>query len=365
MNNMKKVLRVTIFIACILASKFLSAQAPKYSNEFLSIGVGARALGMSGAQVATVNDATSGFWNPAGLVNVKGHLQLALMHNAYFGGIADYDYGSLAVPVDATSTIGFSLIRLGVDDIPDTTELIDANGQVNYDKVKSFSIADYGFFFTYSKNSKAPGFTYGGSAKVIHRTVGEFAKVWGFGVDLGAQYKKDKWSFGAMGKDVTSTFNAWTYSTEKFQDVFEITGNEIPKNSLEVTLPKLILGTAYTTPISKKFGLTLAADFDVTFDGQRNVVFSSDPVSIDPHAGFELNYDQFLFLRGGVQNIQQIKDFDNTKYTVAQPNLGIGIKLKNLTIDYALTHVGGTTESLGTVYSNVFSLKLDIHKKPK
>ena len=362
---MKKAVQVTLVIVCIFSSKFLSAQAPKYSNEFLSIGVGARALAMSGAQVASVNDATSSFWNPAGLVNVKGHLQLALMHNSYFGGIADYDYGSLAVPADATSTIGFSLIRLGVDDIPDTTELIDANGQVNYDKVKSFSIADYGFFFTYSKNSKIQGFNYGGSAKVIHRTVGEFAKVWGFGIDLGAQYKKDKWSFGLMGKDVTSTFNAWSYSTEKFQDVFEITGNEIPKNSLELTLPKLILGTAYTTDISKKFGLTLAADFDVTFDGQRNVVVSSDPVSIDPHAGFELDYNKFLFLRGGVQNIQQIKDFDNTKYTVAQPNLGIGIKLKNLTIDYALTHVGGTTESLGTVYSNVFSLKLDIYKKPK
>ncbi len=365
MDNMKRTLRVTVFIACILSSKFLFAQAPKYSNEFLSIGVGARALAMSGAQVATVNDATSCFWNPAGLVNVKGNLQLALMHNSYFAGIADYDFGSLAVPVDATSTIGFSLIRLGVDNIPDTTELVDANGQVNYDKVKSFSIADYGFFFSYSKNSKVPGFTYGGSAKIIHRTVGEFAKVWGFGIDLGAQYKKDKWSFGVMGKDVTSTFNAWTFNTEKFQDVFEITGNEIPKNSLEITLPKLILGAAYTTPISKKFSFTLAADFDVTFDGQRNVIISSDPVSVDPHAGFELDYNHFLFLRGGVQNIQQIKDFDNTKYTVAQPNLGIGIKLKNLTIDYALTHVGGTTESLGSVYSNVFSLKLDIHKKPK
>jgi len=365
MDNMKKALRAVVFFVLVAGSNLLYAQAPKYSNEFLSIGVGARALAMAGAQVATVNDATASFWNPAGLAYVKGHLQLALMHNSYFGGIASFDYGSLAVPADATSTVGVSLIRLGVDNIPDTTELIDANGQVNYDKVKSFSIADYGFFFTYSKNSKVPGFTYGGSAKVIHRTVGEFAKVWGFGIDLGAQYRKNKWSFGVMGKDVTSTFNAWTFNTEKFQDVFEVTGNEIPKNSLEITLPKLILGTAYTTPISKKFGLTIAADFDVTFDGQRNVVFSSDPVSIDPHAGFELDYDQFLFFRGGVQNIQQIKDFDNTKYTVAQPNLGIGIKLKNLTIDYALTHVGGTTESLGTVYSNVFSLKLDIHKKPK
>src|SRR5215510_9312943 len=108
MSNMKRGLRVTVFMMCILSGEFLSAQAPKYSNEFLSIGVGARALAMSGAQVATVSDATSCFWNPAGLVNVKDNLQLALMHNSYFAGIANYDFGSLAVPVDATSTIGFS-----------------------------------------------------------------------------------------------------------------------------------------------------------------------------------------------------------------------------------------------------------------
>src|SRR5712672_529595 len=141
MDNMKKALRAVVFFVLVAGSNLLYAQAPKYSNEFLSIGVGARALAMAGAQVATVNDATASFWNPAGLAYVKGHLQLALMHNSYFGGIASFDYGSLAVPADATSTVGVSLIRLGVDNIPDTTELIDANGQVNYDKVKSFSIA--------------------------------------------------------------------------------------------------------------------------------------------------------------------------------------------------------------------------------
>lgn len=37
--------------------------APKYSNEFLSLGVGGRALGMGGAQVSQVNDVTAGYWS--------------------------------------------------------------------------------------------------------------------------------------------------------------------------------------------------------------------------------------------------------------------------------------------------------------
>src|SRR5450631_717856 len=93
------------------------AQAPKYSNEFLSIGVGARALGMSGAQVATVDDVTSGFWNPAGLTLGKGDIQLALMHSEYFASIAKFDYAGIAAPIDATSTVSLNVIRFAIDNI--------------------------------------------------------------------------------------------------------------------------------------------------------------------------------------------------------------------------------------------------------
>src|SRR5687768_11926656 len=95
-------------------------QAPKYSNEFLAIGVSARSLAMAGANVSVADDVTSGYWNPSGLLGIKSNLQVALMHSSYFGGIAAYDYAAIAAPIDATSTAAFSVIRLGVDDIPDT-----------------------------------------------------------------------------------------------------------------------------------------------------------------------------------------------------------------------------------------------------
>ena len=71
-------------------------------------------------------------------------------------------------------------------------------------------------------------------AKLIYRQVGDMAHAWGFGVDLGAQYKVGKWQFGAVGRDLTSTFNAWTYTlSDRTIEVFESTGNAIPKNGLE------------------------------------------------------------------------------------------------------------------------------------
>ena len=356
--RMKK--QLLILLAAIGFSNTIYGQAPKYSNEFLSIGVGADALAMSNAFIAKSNNVTSGYWNPAGLNRIKSNMQIGYMHNEYFAGIAKYDYGALASRIDATTVIGFTpLLRLGVDDIPDTSELIDNNGNINYDRVKSFSAADYAFIFSYAKQTSIEGLSYGANAKLIHRKVGEFGNAWGFGLDAGIQYNLDKWQFAAMGRDITSTFNAWSFNTEKFQDVFTITGNEIPANSLEITLPKLILGIGRTIDFSDKLSLYPEIDLDITFDGMRNVLIKSDPISIDPHMGVELGYNEFAFLRLGIGNIQQITNFDYSKSTVLQPNMGLGIKLKSFSIDYALTNIGQTTGLL----SNVFSLVLDINKK--
>ena len=338
------------------------AQAPKYSNEFLAIGVGARALGMSGAYIAQSNDVTSGYWNPAGLAQIKNNFQVGLMHSEYFAGIAKYDYLGVAAKINPESTIGFSIIRFGVDDIPNTTQLIDNNGQINYDRIKSFTAADYAFLISYARKSKIEGLNYGANAKIIYRKVGDFANAYGFGLDVGAQYQRGTWKFAAMGRDITSTFNAWSYSLDSTtKQVFLQTGNEIPSNSLEVTLPKLVLGVGKQFTIYKKFTTYVEANFDFTFDGRRNVAIGGDPVSIDPKFGLQLAYSDFIFIRGGVGNIQQILDIDGKKVTTIQPNIGVGIRIKNFTIDYALANVG---QSVGLL-SNVFSLRFDFTKKEK
>ena len=336
----------------------LFAQTPKYSNEFLSIGVGGKPMGLSGAVVAGVDDATSAVWNPAGLTGIEGNLQIAAMHAELFAGISKFDYATLATKIDSSRTLGFSIIRFGTDDIPNTLDLIDASGVIDYSKIKSFSIADYAFLFSYAKISKIVGLRFGGNAKIIHRKAGDFGKAWGFGFDLGAQYHSNGWEFGLMAKDVTSTFNAWSYNTDLLEETYSKTGNEIPKNTTEITLPKLILGVGYRYDFSKKITGRIELDADMTFDGQRNVLISSNPVSVDPHFGLEIGYANFIFLRGGIQNIQSVKDFDGKSSTIVQPNMGLGLKLGKLTIDYALTNIG----SQETLYSNVFSLKLDIYK---
>ena len=329
----------------------------------MSIGVGARALAMSNANVATVSDVTSGYWNPAGLLQVKCNLELGLMHSEYFAGIAKYDYGAGAAIIDSSSVIGLSVIRFAIDDIPNTIDLVNPDGSFNYDKIKSFSAADYGFLFSYSRKTHIPNLNIGGNVKILHRIVGDFAKAWGFGLDAGAQYKYNQWEFGVMGRDITTTFNAWSYNLdERTKQVFAITGNEIPTNSTETTLPKVILGASYKYLYKGKVSVQPELDADLTFDGMRNVLVTTGFIAVDPHLGLELGYKDFIFLRGGVFNIQKIKDFDGSQIYTVQPNFGIGLRLKNISIDYALANIGSQA---GIPYSNVFSLKLDFYKKKK
>ena len=339
------------------------AQAPKYSNEFLSIGVGARALGMSNSYITSVNDVTAGYWNPAGLLSIGEQHQAALMHSEYFAGIAKYDYGAFATRLDTSSVLAFSLIRFGIDDIPNTTDLIDANGNVDYDKITTFSAVDYAFIVSYAKQLKVPGLRLGASAKVIRRKVGDFAGAWGFGIDAGAQYNYKKWRFAAMARDVTSTFNAWSFNlSDREKEVLIATGNELPENSVEITLPKLILGGARKFDFNDKVSLLAEMDMDATFDGKRNVLIKSNAISLDPHLGLEASYMNIIFLRAGVGNYQTYTDAVGKKINTFQPNIGVGIKIKQVYIDYALTDIGDKSVAL---YSNVFSIKVDINKKTK
>lgn len=355
---MKNIL-VIVFI--LTGLNLFSQSAPKFSNEFLSIGVGARALGMSNAYVTTVNDVTSGYWNPAGLTQITRDFQVSLMHAEYFAGIAKYDYGAFAANIDSASAFGVSIIRFGVDDIPNTTQLIDSDGNIDYDRISSFSVADYAFIFSYARKSKIEGLRYGANVKIIYRNVGEFANAWGFGIDGGAQYDYKNWKLGLMVRDVTSTFNAWSFSlSQETIDVFNATGNEIPENSLEITLPKAIFGIGREVKISNKFDLLGEIDFDFSTDGKRNVLITGDPISVDPHMGLEVGFNKMIFLRAGVGNFQKVTDILQNDKITYQPNFGVGIQFRGIALDYAFSDIGDQSDAL---YSNIFSLRFDINKQ--
>lgn len=335
----------------------VSQTTRNYSNEFMNIGVDAAALAMSGSVTATSNDVNSGYWNPAGLVHLKDNA-LALMHSSYFANIANYNYVAFAMPLDDRSAIGLSVIRFGVDDILDTTKLIDQQGNINYDRINLFSAVDYGVTFSYARKLPIPGLNYGVNAKVIRRIIGDFASSWGFGFDLGIQFETKNWQFGLMARDITTTFNAWAFDQDRLEDIQNaIPGeNQEEPEANELTLPKLQLGMAKSFIFDYDYSLKTELDLIVRFE-QNNDIISTSFASITPAFGFEFGYIDLVYLRGGVGNFQNELEFDNTKKLSFQPNLGLGFKYNGVSIDYAITDIGDQSVAL---YSNVFSLKIDL-----
>jgi hypothetical protein len=365
---MRAIAKTGLFALLLLPVTSFS-QFRKYSNEFLGIGAGARGLSMGSAQVATAKDATAGYWNPAGLVGVKDHPNLNLMHAEYFAGIAKYDYGALAIPVnDNKRTLGLTVLRFAIDDIPNTLFLVEPDGSINYNNIKTFSSADWAFLLSFAQTIKATedkSISFGASTKIIYRKIGTFATAWGFGLDAGLQIHGKRGHFGVVAKDLTSTFNAWSFKfSDQEKEVLYLTNNKIPVKSTELTAPRISIGGGYTFPINNSFSITPEASLDVTFDGKRNTVFSSNPVSIDPHFGLEASIKDLFFIRAGITNFQKaLSDGDTLnqkKVWIYQPSVGAGFKIKNVILDYAFTNLANQSNPL---YTHIFSLRVNLVKK--
>jgi hypothetical protein len=355
------ILKNSILIALLTIGLNTSAQTiRKYSNEFMNIGVDARAFGMSNAMVAHTGDVNSGYWNPTGLLKIEDH-EASLMHASYFANIAQYDYIGYAKKIDDRSAWGMSVIRFGVDDILNTTQLIDADGNIDYNRISLFSTADYGVTFSYARKLPLHNFQYGVNAKVIRRVIGDFASSWGFGFDFGMQYEKNDWQFGLMVRDITTTYNIWNINEEEFKKIQDaqpedpLQTQDLPESS-EVTLPKAQLGLAKKFEFHNEMSLLAAANLNMQFQ-QTNDIISTDVVSISPAVGFEWGYNNLAFVRVGAGNFQKTLQLDGNEKTSFQPNIGLGFQYKGISVDYALTDLGNQSSAL---YSNVFSVKVDL-----
>jgi hypothetical protein len=367
---MKK--NIGVIVMAFIAHSGFSQNATKYSNEFLQIGVGARSLAMGGCMIASADDVYAGYWNPAGLTGIKNNAQVALMHASYFAGIANYDYGAWATKTGDKGAIGISLIRFGVDGIANTFDLI-RNGEIDYTRVTTFNTTDFAAILSYAQTEDFSSmrnidFSWGGNMKIIRRKVGPFAKATGFGFDVGMKFSNTKknWTLGVVVRDATSTFNSWRYTfTDAQKDVLAATQNAIPKNTLEITLPRILGGFAKSW--EKNNWVFLAElDANITLDGKRNTLIKSNLLSIDPYIGGEIGYNisdnNKLFFRTGANNFQQYTNADGKKIPSIMPNVGLGITLGKFTLDYALTNLSAVAGSGPALYSNIFSMKLAIDK---
>ncbi|KXK40977.1 MAG: hypothetical protein UZ05_CHB002003262 [Chlorobi bacterium OLB5] len=331
-----------LFLFLFLASSLnLLAQGTgnKYAGEFLAIGVGGRPLGMGGAYVSLVSDVTAGYWNPGALARIN-YPQFSLMHDERFGNLVNYDYGSVALPWGANASLGLSVIRLGVDDVPNTqgawrdlnnNGYFDNGDRLDYSQIKFFNAADWAFILTYSKNHSEK-LSYGVNLKVISRSI-DYGSAWGIGFDVGAIYNvSPKFRLGANLMDITTTLLAWS-----------------PTGRKELITPTAKIGGSYDIPFFTTGRITPALDFDVRFENRKFASLANvGPVSFDMHAGLEYGFKDLFALRVGYNDVKQL-------------TFGAGVKLPKLNLDYSFAKFDGN-DQLGNTHRISVMFTLDDEK---
>ncbi|MFA6470253.1 MAG: PorV/PorQ family protein [Bacteroidota bacterium] len=344
--------RFALILTALLPVLSFGQTFGKYAGEFMTIGIGGRALGVGSAYVALANDVTASYWNPAGLARIE-YPQIALSHDERYGNLINYDYAAFAFPSGMNSvdpetqetmfnaeSYGISIMRLGVDGIPDTRKAwADSNGnglfddganlRPDYSAITFFNWADWVIYGTYAKQYSENLF-YGANVKLIRRNAGEFHGT-GIGFDIGVQYlATEQLVLAANLQDATTTLVSWNTGTN------------------ELISPTLKIGAAYYLEIFNG-KLTPALGTDVRFENRRfSAVANVGPISFDPQAGIEFDYKNIVAVRAGYNDIGNL-------------TLGAGIHLRKLDIDYSFAKFDAA-DQLGNTHRISLRLTLEEEK---
>jgi hypothetical protein len=145
--------------------------------EFLSIPVGARATAMGGAFSATVDDATSIYWNPSGLAAMtKGAFSVE-----YATWLADIDFNYVAVVLPTgAGTFGFGVTSMRSPEMEVTTvERQEGTGE-------RFTTASYAFSLSYGRDL-TDRFAIGGTVKAVTERIWH-SSASGVAFDIGTMF---------------------------------------------------------------------------------------------------------------------------------------------------------------------------------
>ena len=315
--------------------------AENYTGDFLTNGVGGRALGLGGAYVSIADDATATYWNPAGIAGVSDTYQFCLMHAARRSGLGAFNYVSGTTKVLPKLNLGLSWLRAGVDDIPIYPLVPAFDPNISADQRKNLAknrprssdfippgylndsenayiltlatgwVVSQSWWDNFGKDSLPPSFMLGANAKWISQRLssGELDGYnygsSGYGFDLGILARLPdlnaifgfedvgSFSFGVNLQDISKTTLTW--NTES-----------APKESIPANWN---VGVAYTNPHVLGRVLILSYQWQQRYGGQT-------------HLGAEYHISKPLAARVG--------------YRDDRITTGIGIQVRQFRLDYAL-----------------------------
>ena len=174
-----------------------------YMLPMLRMGVDARALSMGAAYVAEANDASAGYWNPAGLVDIQ-KASLTAMYTADMSFDRSYNYFAFGYTFNF-GTMGISWLNAGIKDIE--------KHEVRGDDLGAFKDMNNVFLISYAYKYPNKSLSVGGSFKVVNQKIDAYNKT-GVGGDIGLKFRPtDNSAAGVIVRDIGTQVDGWTVPT--------------------------------------------------------------------------------------------------------------------------------------------------------
>ncbi|MDZ7331543.1 MAG: PorV/PorQ family protein [candidate division KSB1 bacterium] len=326
---MKYISRYLIFAVIVLVGTQLFARNPNLGTsgaQFLKIPISARAAGMGGAYVGVCQDATSVFWNPAGIAQSKTH-SAHFSHTRWFDTF-DVNAASYIYNGGSIGAFSVSMVYLGMDEMEVTTEFAPMGTG------RFFDAMDLALGISYGRNL-TDRFRVGLTARYIQQRIwNETAN--GISFDVGTQYQ-------LPFRNLTIAMSMTNFGPDMRFDGpdLKVKYDEHPffPNRL---VPTRLETETYPLPLNFEFGLAM----DLVKSPFAKAIVAIDAVHPNDnrerlHLGTEISFYDRIFFRGGYR-----LNHDDEQY-----NLGCGLT----------TFVSGVLMGIDYAYS-VYEILPDVHR---
>jgi hypothetical protein len=318
------------FIIIIILIAYLDTLSEDATNksgtsaaQFLKIGVGARAMGMAGANVASINDAYSLYWNPGALPKVDG-VSLVAVYTDWFADIRHQFFG-FVLPVSDISSIGIQATVLSMDAMRVTT-VSQPHGTGELFEAKDLAIGiSYGIRLT-------SYFSFGVTGKYILQEIyNESASTFAFDIGSILDFPYRNFKLGIRFANFGGKLRMDGRDLIREYDMN-------PENTLNVGVETTLKTQSWELPVIFQFGISsdLMGQDDAFINSEQNrftiSIDGTHPLDSPEFASFGLEYEfkQLIALRMGYR---LNRDVEKLYYGV-----GINIPLSGakFTVDYAL-----------------------------